>query len=102
MVWRAATQRAVAADVSGEVEGDGKDAERWWQQLVDLSGVDLLGASTICQRVPDGYDFEKKIGQEIAAFAANDEIDWYWYEELQTLNRVIWRAAITRMNLTSI
>ena len=42
MVWRAATQSAVAADVGGEVEGDGKDDETWWQQLVDLSGVDLL------------------------------------------------------------
>ena len=41
----------------------------------------------------------KKIGQEIAAFAANDEMDGYWYEELPTLNRVIWRGAITRMNL---
>ena len=28
--------------MGGEVEGDGKDDERWWQQLVDLSGVDLL------------------------------------------------------------
>jgi hypothetical protein len=26
-------------------------------------------------------------------------MDGYWYEELPTLNRVIWRGAITQMNL---
>ena len=46
------------------------------------------------QRAPDECDFEKKIGQEIAAFAANDEMDGYWCKELQALNRLIWLGAI--------
>ena len=73
---------------------------------LDLSCVSTIRLFSIrgsglrpCQKVSDEFDFEKKIGQEIAAFAANDEMDGYWYEELPTLNRVIWRGAITRMNL---
>ena len=33
---------------------------------------------------------KKKIEQEIAAFAANDKIDGYSYEELPAFNLVIW------------
>ena len=45
---------------------------------------------------------KNKIGQKIAVFAANDEMDGHWYEELPTLNRVSWRGAMTRTNLPSI